>query len=81
METLSLKYQVMSKYTSFLCINKNDPDSKPTEELKQVQIAKKVEEEDQILHQFKLLAFRPPIIVGSSGSFWPFARKASPPRV
>jgi hypothetical protein len=34
MESLSVKYQIMSKYTSYLCINKNDGDEKPTEELK-----------------------------------------------
>ena len=38
MEALSLKYQIMSKYTSFLCINKNDGEEKPTEELKQVEV-------------------------------------------
>ncbi len=40
MESLSVKYQIMSKYTSYLCINKNDGDEKPTEELKQVELVK-----------------------------------------
>jgi hypothetical protein len=40
MESLSLKYQLMSKYTTFLCINKNAGDERPTEELKEVEVAK-----------------------------------------
>ncbi len=40
MEDLSLKYQIMSKFTSYLCINKNDEDAKPIEELKQIEIVK-----------------------------------------
>jgi hypothetical protein len=30
----------MSKYTSFLCINKNAGDERPTEELKEVEVIK-----------------------------------------
>ena len=30
----------MSKYTTFLCINKNGGDEKPTEELKEVEVVK-----------------------------------------
>jgi hypothetical protein len=40
MESLSLKYQLMSKYTTFLCINKNAGDERPTEELKEVEVVK-----------------------------------------
>ena len=40
MESLSLKYQLMSKYTTFLCINKNAGDERPTEELKVVEVVK-----------------------------------------
>jgi hypothetical protein len=41
MEELSVKYQIMSKYTSYLCINKNEgEDGKPTEEIKEVEIIK-----------------------------------------
>ena len=40
MTDLSLKYQIMSKYTTFLCINKNDDLDKPTEELKQIEVIK-----------------------------------------
>ena len=40
MESLSLKYQLMSKYTTFLCINKNTGDERPTEELKEVEVVK-----------------------------------------
>jgi hypothetical protein len=40
MESLSLKYQLMSKYTTFLCINKNSGDERPTEELKEVEVVK-----------------------------------------
>jgi len=30
----------MSKYTTFLCINKNAGDERPTEELKEVEVVK-----------------------------------------
>jgi hypothetical protein len=30
----------MSKYTTFLCINKNARDKRPTEELKEVEVVK-----------------------------------------
>ena len=40
MESLSLKYQLMSKYTTFLCIYKNAGDERPTEELKEVEVVK-----------------------------------------
>lgn len=51
MESLSLKYQLMSKYTTFLCINKNAGDERPTEELKEVEVVKSkpVEEYEQDL--------------------------------
>ena len=52
MEDLSVKYQIMSKFTSYLCINKNDEDAKPTEELKQVEVVKSklVYEEENFYH-------------------------------
>jgi hypothetical protein len=37
-EEISLKYQLMSKHTSFLAVNKND--QKPVEELKEVVISR-----------------------------------------
>ena len=40
MESLSLKYQLMSKHTTILCINKNSGDERPTEELKEVEVVK-----------------------------------------
>ena len=40
MESLSLKYQLMSKFTTFLCVSKNDGKEKPTEELKEVEVVK-----------------------------------------
>ena len=40
MESLSLKYQLMSKYTTFLCIYKNTGDERPNEELKEVEVVK-----------------------------------------
>ena len=40
MESLSLNYQLISKYTTFLCINKNAGDERPTEELKEVEVVK-----------------------------------------
>jgi hypothetical protein len=40
MESLSLKYQLMSKYTTFLCVSKNAGDERPTEELKEVEVVK-----------------------------------------
>jgi hypothetical protein len=40
MELLSLKYKLISKYTTFLCINKNTGDERPNEELKEVEVVK-----------------------------------------
>jgi len=41
MEELSIKYQIMSKYTSFLCVNKNE--EKSVEDLVPVEIVENKE--------------------------------------